>query len=100
MTVAQSLRWSEGEPNVRNGRNFGRTPLGARENWSRPPRVWWLGLAVLGVLFAIPKIGAPAEEQSPVAAVTSQNGKVRVEILSLKRTEGNTGTTALACRER
>jgi hypothetical protein len=73
-----------------NGRNFVRTPLEATENLSKPTRQWWLGLAVLGVLFASPEISAHAEEQSPVAAVTSQNGKVRVEILSLKRTEGNT----------
>jgi hypothetical protein len=73
-----------------NGRSFIKTQLGATENLSTPIRQCWLGLAVLGVLVAIPKIGAHADDQSPIAAVTSQNGKVRVEILSLKRMEGNT----------
>ncbi len=46
-------------------------------------------LSLVGVLLAIPVLGAHAEDQV-LGSVSSPNGKVRVEVLSLKRTEGDT----------
>jgi hypothetical protein len=44
---------------------------------------------LISALLVLPVWGAYAEEQ-PVGSVTSSNRKVRVEVLSLKHTEGNT----------
>jgi hypothetical protein len=52
-----------------------------------------LGLAA--ALLALPLAGARADDQ-PVGSATSPDGKVRVEVLSLRRTEGDTVTLRFA----
>ena len=54
----------------------------------------WLGKLVvcLGACLALPLSSAHAEDGPPIASTATHDGKVHVDIVSLKRTEGKTVT--------
>ena len=67
-------------------------PVSSNASRKRSRRVWRRGikwLIIVSTLPVMPPLAAKADDQT-IGTASSSNGKVRVEVLSLKRTEGQT----------